>query len=96
MSEILNQLNDDDLDPIVTITDTDGVTGRYEFLDIVFLGDREYLVVTDPDSDGDLEFFRVLPDVGGEAYRRVEYDETLLSIFEIFRREHADEFDFDD
>lgn len=95
MSDLLNQLNDEDLDPIVTITDTDGTTGQYEFLDIVFLGDKEYVVVSLPQSDGDVEIFRVLPYESGEAYARVQDDATLLQVFEIFRRQHEDEFDFD-
>jgi len=95
MSDLLNQLNDEDLDPIVTITDTDGATGQYEFLDIVFLGDKEYVVVSLPQSDGDVEIFRVLPYESGEAYARVQDDATLLQVFEIFRRQHEDEFDFD-
>ncbi len=95
MSDLLNQLNDEDLDPIVTITDTDGNTGQYEFLDIVFLGDKEYVVVSLPQSDGDVEIFRVLPYESGEAYARVQDDATLLQVFEIFRCQHEDEFDFD-
>lgn len=95
MSDLLNQLNDEDLDPVVTITDTDGTTGQYEFLDIVFLGDKEYVVVSLPQSDGDVEIFRVLPYESGEAYARVQDDATLLQVFEIFRRQHEDEFDFD-
>ena len=94
MSEILDQLNDEMETPVVTFTDVDGVTRTLEFLDLVFLGDKEYLVLTDPQTDGDIEIYRVLPYTDGEAYRAVEDDATLLEVFDIFRRQHEDEFDF--
>jgi len=95
MSELLDQLDDEMETPVVTFTDVDGVTHTFEFLDLVFLGEKEYLVLTEPQSDGDIEIFRVLPYEEGEAYRRVEDDATLLAVFDVFRRQHEDEFDFD-
>ena len=42
MSELLNQLNDEELDFTVRFTDTDGVSGEYEFLDIVLYNNSSY------------------------------------------------------
>ena len=95
MSELLNQLHDEALDFRVRFTDTDGVDGVYEFLDLVFLGTQEYAVVSPVDSDGDVEIFCVLPRTGGEDYRRVTDETLLLQVFEVFRIQHEDEFDFD-
>ena len=46
MSELLNQLKDEELDFTVRFTDTDGVYGEYEFLDIVLYEGSEYVVVS--------------------------------------------------
>ena len=95
MCDLLSQLHDEDEDAVVTITDTDGETGQYEFLDLVFLGDREFAVVSPVESDGDVEIFRVMQYDTGEAYIRVRDEATLLRVFDIFRLKNEDEFDFD-
>ena len=95
MSDLLDQLNDETESAVVTITDTDGQTGEYEFLDLVFLGERQFAVVSPTDSDGDVVIFRVMQYDDGEAYIRVRDDVTLLRVFEVFRFKNEDEFDFD-
>lgn len=95
MPDILSQINDDDFEPIVTITDTHGVTGEYEFLDIVSHNSIEYAVLCPVSSDGYVDIFRIVRTSGGEEkYSRVEDDETLTKVFEIFRLKNEDEFDF--
>ncbi len=95
MFELLNQLNDEKLDFTVKITDTDGVTDKYEFLDIVSFEAGEYAVLSPLSSDGDVEIFRILSEDGKEIYSRITNPEILESVFEIFRVKNEDEFDFD-
>ena len=95
MSDLLNKLNDEELDFTVTVTDTDGVKADYEFLDIVFHNELEYVVLTPVDSDGYVDIFRVIKTSKGEAYQRVSDDKLLDEIFDIFRRKNEDEFDFE-
>lgn len=95
MSDLLDRLNDEAESAVVTITDTDGETGEYEFLDLVFLGERQFAVVSPTDSDGDVVIFRVMQYETGEAYIRVRDDVTLLRVFDVFRLKNEDEFDFD-
>ncbi|MBE6772823.1 MAG: DUF1292 domain-containing protein [Ruminococcaceae bacterium] len=95
MSDLLNKLNDEDLDFTVTIKDTDGITATYEFLDIVFLDNLEYIILAPEDGDGYVDIFRVIKTTSGEAYKRITDDRLLDEIFEIFRRKNEDEFDFD-
>lgn len=95
MSDLLDQLQDEEESAVVTITDTDGQTGEYEFLDLVFLGDRQFAVVSPLGSDGDVVIFRVMQYEEGEAYIRVHDDVTLLRVFDIFRLKNEDEYDFD-
>ena len=95
MSDLLDRLDDETEDALVTITDTDGNTGEFEFLDLIFLGDRQFAVVSPADSDGDVEIFRVMQYDTGEAYVPVRDDVTKLRVFEVFRLKHEDEFDID-
>ena len=95
MSELLNQLNDEELDFTVRFTDTDGVAGEYEFLDIVLYNNCEYAVVAPVDADGYVDIFRIMGVNDKEVYVRVKDDETLENVFEIFRVKNEDEFDFE-
>ena len=95
MSELLNQLKDEELDFTVRFTDTDGEYGEYEFLDIVLYDENEYAVVAPLESDGYVDIFRIASENGKETYVRVTNDETLENVFEIFRVKNEDEFDFE-
>ena len=95
MSELLNQLKDDELDFTVRFTDTDGVYGEYEFLDIVLYKGCEYAVVSPLEADGYVDIFRIMAVNGKEVYARVTDDKTAEEIFEIFKIKNEDEFDFE-
>lgn len=95
MSDLLNKLNDEELDFSVTITDTDGVKATYNFLDIVFFRELEYVILEPEDGDGYVDIFRVIKTTNGEAYQRVTDDGLLDEIFDVFRRKNEDEFDFE-
>ena len=95
MSDLLNKLNDEELDFTVTITDTDGIKASYEFLDIVFHNELEYVILEPEDGEGYVDIFRVIKATNGEAYKRVTDDSLLDEIFEIFRKKNEDEFDFE-
>ncbi|MBR6567637.1 MAG: DUF1292 domain-containing protein [Clostridia bacterium] len=95
MSELLSQLKDDELDFTVRFTDTDGISGVYEFLDIILYKGDEYVVVEPEDGDGYVDIFRIKITDGKEEYEREKDDTALEEIFEIFRRKNEDEFDFE-
>lgn len=95
MSDLLNKLNDEEMDFSVTITDTDGIKATYEFLDIVFLNELEYVILEPEDGDGYVDIFRVIKTSKGEAYQRITDDKLLDEIFEVFRKKNEDEFDFE-
>lgn len=95
MSELLDQLKDEELDFTVRFTDTDGVKGEYEFLDIVLYKENEYAVVSPLDADGYVDIFKIVDSNGKESYDRVKDDNTAEEIFEIFKIKNEDEFDFE-
>lgn len=95
MSKLLDQLNDEDLDFTVTITDNDNVTSDYEFLDIVCRDEVEYAVLSPLDGDGYVDIFRIQYINGDEKYIRETNDKILDDVFKIFKLKNEDEFDFD-
>lgn len=95
MSDLLNQLRDDELDFTVKITDTDGITAEYEFLDIVNYQDTEYAVLDPMDGEGYVDIFRIIYINGKEHYRRETDGDILERVFDIFRIKNEDEFDFE-
>lgn len=95
MSELLNQLNDEELDFTVRFKDTDGIYGEYEFLDIVLYNGKEYAVVSPLEDDGYVDIFEINTKDGKEEYSRVTDDTCLEEIFEIFKKKNEDEFDFE-
>ncbi len=94
MSDILKLLNDENEDPTVTITDTDGNRDAYEFLDIVFVLGNEYIVLSPVEGDGYVDIFKVLKGKNGEQYERETNEVILDKVFDVFRRNHEDDYDF--
>ncbi len=95
MSELLSQLKDEDEDFSVTITDTDGVTATYEFLDIVLYNNNEYAILDPQDGEGYVDIFRIIGVNGKACYARVNDDDTAEAVFDVFRIKNEDEFDFE-
>ncbi len=95
MSKLLDQLKDDILDFTVTITDTEGVTAKYEFLDIVLFENEEYAVVSPIKDDGYVDIFKIIAIGEDEQYERITDGKILFHVFEIFKIKNEDEFDFE-
>lgn len=94
MSELLNQLNDEELDFTVSFKDTEGNINKGEFLDIVLYEKNEYVIIEPENGDGYVDIFRIMYVNEKEIYVRVTDDETLDNVFEVFRIKNEDEFDF--
>lgn len=95
MSELLNQLNDDELDFTVKFKDTDGTECKGEFLDIVLYQKNEYVIIEPENGDGYVDIFRIMHVNGKEVYVRMTDDKVLDGVFEVFRMKNEDEFDFE-
>ena len=93
MSDLLNQLDDENLDFTVEITDESEKKGKYDFLDIVCYEGREYAVVAEKGSEL-VEIFLIGESGGKETYTAVNDEDTLENVFEIFKIKNEDEFDF--
>ena len=52
-------------------------------------------MVAPVDADGYVDIFRIMGVNDKEVYVRIQDDETLENVFEIFRVKNEDEFDFE-
>ena len=95
MSELLSQLNDDELDFTVSFKDTDGNSHKGDFLDIVLFQKNEYVIIEPEDGEGYVDIFRIMYVNGKEVYVPVSDNKVLDSVFEVFRIKNEDEFDFE-
>lgn len=99
MSDFDETLNEEELN-IITLTDEDGTDKDFEFLDLIDLDDKEYVVllpVENEDEDGEVIILEVHPlDEENEEYLSIEDTNTLNKVFEIFKERLKDDFNFVD
>ena len=99
MSDFDETLNEEELN-IVTLTDEDGTDKDFEFLDLIDLDDKEYVVLlpveaTENEADGEVIILEVhVLDDENEEYLSVDDADTLNTVFEVFKERFQDEFDF--
>ena len=97
MSDFDETFSEEELN-IVTLTDADGTDKDYEFLDLIDLDDKEYVVLLPAEEETDeviiLEVHTL--DDENEEYVSVDDVDTLNTVFEVFKERFKDEFDFAD
>ncbi len=96
--EIINDENPDEISNIVVLTDQDGNDIEFEFLDIVELDDKQYVVLlpVDKADEGEVVIFRIEGDEEDESYVGVETEEEAARVFEEFKKNAKDDFNFVD
>ena len=95
-------LNEEELNNIITLNDENGEEVSFEFLDLIELDDEKYVVLLPLEEDSDDEevgevVILQLEDTESEdeeSYVGVEDEETLNKVFEIFKEKFKDEFNF--
>lgn len=90
----------DELDNIVVLNDEYGNAVNFDFLDLIEHEGNEYVILLpadESDEAGEVVILQV-EDVNGEeeSYVSVEDENTLMSVFEIFKDKYKDEFNFAD
>ncbi len=83
---------------ILELTDEEGVTTEFEYLDTVQLEGIEYVVLIEntEDADGVVILQIESLDDETETYIGVEDEETVMKVYDIFKENHAGEFEFTD
>ena len=90
-----------DFDNIIIMKDERGKNVRFEFLDLIEYNDEEYVVLIPCDESEDVGEVVILKvdDVSNEdeeVYTSVDDEDTLNTVFEIFKDKFKDEFNFVD
>lgn len=107
IEELLNDLNDESDDTnegfgnIFVFNDENGNEVKFEFLDLIEYKGEEFVVLL-PEEDGDEAGEVIILKVtegeteDEEFYVSVDDDDTLMAVFNIFREEFEDRFNFVD
>lgn len=87
---------------IIVLTDEDGVDVEFEFCASVMYEGNEYVVLLPTeDDDGEVVILQVIEDENaGEddeaTYVGVEDEDVLQAVFNLFKEQAGDEFDFEE
>lgn len=92
---------EEELDSFVELTDEDGNTSRFEFLDVIEYQNREYIALLPAGEEETpevviLEIQPIEDSEDEEAYVAVESEEILSAVFDIFKERFQDVFTFED
>ena len=99
----INELDDEELNNIIILSDENGEDVQFEFLDLIEYDSEEYVVLLPAIDDGEEDDGEVVilkvEDAGNddeESYVSVDDEEVLNKVFEIFKDKFKDEFNFTD
>lgn len=87
-------------DNIIVLTDEDGMDVEFEFCASIEYEGNEYVVLlpTD-DDDGEVVILQVMEDADEDdeaTYVGVDDEEVLQAVFDLFKEQAGDEFDFEE
>lgn len=95
-----NMLEDEELNNIVILNDENGEEIPFEFLDVIEYEGEEYVVLLpveeDEEDSGEVVILKIedTENEEEESYVSVDDEETLNSVFAIFKEKFKDEFNF--
>ena len=91
------------LSNVVILNDEDGNEVKFEFLDIIELDSEQYAILLpveeDDENEGEVVILKIEDDgedSDEETYVSVDDEETLNKVFQMFKEEFKDEFNFTD
>lgn len=103
MNEDMNNVNAneeefDELDNIVVLTDEDGNDVEFEFLDVVQVDDKEYVILLPVEEmeKGEVVIFRIEGEGESESYIGLEDETEAEKVFKAFKEKAKDDFNFAD
>lgn len=89
-------------DNIIVLTDEDGVDVEFEFCaSVQYEGDEYVVLLPTEDDDGEVVILQVREDEAAEdedevTYVGVEDEAVLQAVFNLFKEQAGDEFDFEE
>ena len=97
MAELNNEnINEEVI--IIELTDEDGVSTEFEYLDTTGLDGEEYVVLIENTEEADGVIILKIESVDDESenYIGIDDEETVQKVYEIFKKNHKDDFEFTD
>ena len=98
----MNDMENMENDNIIVLTDEDGVDVEFEFCASVEYEGNEYVVLLPTeDDDGEVVILQVVEDENSYdedevTYIGVDDDDVLQAVFDLFKEQAGDEFDFEE
>ncbi len=96
-------MDEENLSNEVVLNDENGNEVRFEFLDIIELDSEQYAILLpieeDDENEGEVVILKIEDngeDSDEETYVSVDDEETLNKVFQLFKEEFKDEFNFTD
>ena len=88
----------DELDNIVVLTDEEGNDVEFEFLDVVQVDEKEYVILLPVEEmeKGEVVIFRIEGDGEEESYIGLEDEVEAEKVFNAFKEKAKDDFNFAD
>lgn len=92
---------DEELDNIIVLNDEEGQEVQFEFLDLIEYDGEEYVIllpIEESEDAGEVVILKVedTDSEDEESYVSVDDQETLNTVFEMFKEKFKDEFNFID
>lgn len=94
--KVLNEeMNDEGA--LITLTDDEGNEIEFEFLDLVEYEDEEYIVLIENDEAAEEVVILKINAIDDETeeYISIDDEDTLQTVFEIFKEKYSGEIDFE-
>ena len=84
--------------PIVVLTDEEGNDVEFEFLDVVQVDDKEYVILLPVEEieNGEVVIFRIEGEGEEESYIGLEDENEAEKAFQAFKEKAKDDFNFAD
>ena len=101
-NEIPENIEGEEVDNIVMLSDEEGNEVQFEFLDLIEYNEEEYVILLPVEDEiseepGEVVILKVeSTSEDEESYVSVEDEEVLNNVFEIFKEKFKDEFNFTD
>lgn len=96
-------MDEENLSNEVVLNDENGNEVRFEFLDIIELDSEQYAILLpieeNDENEGEVVILKIEDngeDSDEETYVSVDDEETLNKVFQLFKEEFKDEFNFTD
>ncbi len=85
---------------VIVLTDDEGNETEFEFIDLIELDGKEYVVLLpteeEENEEGEVVILKVEAQGEEESYVSVDDEEEANKVFEMFKEKFKDEFEFED